>query len=333
MSLESREYSQRLGVITPDQLQRALDRFGLGTLTDAQPVAGGLFGQNAFVTSSTGEWVLRGAPHYDGQFQKERFFSCLIHEQTLVEAPWPFLIERSTDVFGWHYSIMPRLPGVDPGSPDLQRDFTPSDRIAVARALGDHLGLLQSATFDTPAVYDYEQDSLASIDQPFSDWFITSVRDWLQRCRDDSRATTDEDVTWVEKIIDGASDALAVPFAPSLVHTDYKENNTCAIRTPDGWRITGVFDLGEAYIGDGEYDLARAACEYHLRRDDGSFRAFVDAYGAHRRPHAGFAERMRLFILLDRLIIWEYGQRNKIWFPPDMTLRAWAERFVMMKLE
>lgn len=342
-NIEPREYSKLLGVLTPEQLQAALDRFDLGTLVDAQPAPGGLFGQNVFITSSSGEWVLRGRPHYDGQFQKERFFSRLIHEQTTAEAPWPFHIERDDGVFGWHYALMPRLPGVDPGDAELQRNFTEADRIVLARAMGDHLGLLQSATFDSCATYDHAAGDLAPLDVPYADWFIAQVREWVRRCRtgnwapDDttpelaSAATADADVAWVEEIIEQARDALVVPFAPSIVHTDYKENNTCAVRTSDGWRITGVFDLGEAYIGDGEYDLARSACNYVVFGTP-VLRAFIDAYAARKPLRPGFAERMALYILCDRLVIWEYGQRNKIWFPAGLSLRQWCERTVTMNL-
>ncbi len=47
-SLESsltREYSKRLGILTGEQLQAALDRYDLGALGSAEPAQGGLFGQ------------------------------------------------------------------------------------------------------------------------------------------------------------------------------------------------------------------------------------------------------------------------------------------------
>jgi aminoglycoside phosphotransferase (APT) family kinase protein len=343
MSLEPREYSKRLGVLTPEQFQAALDRFDLGALVDAQPVSGGLFGQNVFLTSTSGEWVLRGAPHYDGQLQKERFFSRLIHEETKAEAPWPFFIERSDEIFGWHYALMPRLPGENPGDGDVQAALTKDGRIELAHALGGYLARIESKTWDHCATYDHATEQLAPLAMPYAVWITQQVRDWLHRCRSrswfldapvdpaTSKATTDADIAWIEEIIRQAQHALAVPFAPVIVHTDYKENNTAAERTDDGWRFTGVFDLGECYIGDGEYDLARSACSYHAFGSP-VLRAFVDAYHEGRPPRDGFTERMRLYILLDRLIIWEYGQRNHIWFPEGLTLRRWAEPFVDMKI-
>src|SRR4029079_17159977 len=87
------EYSKRLGVLTGAQLQAALDRFDLGQLKSARSAPGGLFGQNILISTSKGDYVLRGHPHYDGQFEKEAYFSRLVAERTPATAPWPFQIE------------------------------------------------------------------------------------------------------------------------------------------------------------------------------------------------------------------------------------------------
>jgi aminoglycoside phosphotransferase (APT) family kinase protein len=324
----TREYSKRLGVLTGGQLQATLARFGLGELRAAGPAPGGLFGQNVFLTSSSGAYVLRGAPHYDGQFERERYFCGVIHERTGARAPWPFLIEKSPEIFGWSFALMPLMPGVHLSDREVQRSLTGDDRLGLARAMGAYLALIQRATWDAPADYDYARGDLAPLDVPFSDWFIARTRDWLGRCRQASGATTAEDVSWAESAIAATYPSLNTPFTPVLVHTDYTEGNVVAERADDGWRICGVFDLGDAYAGDGEYDLARLSCLYGRRSGD-ELRAFIDAYTLARPPRAGFEERLALYILADRLFIWEYGQRNGIWFTdPEQTLRAWAEPFV-----
>ncbi len=326
----TREYSQRLGVLTATQLQAALDRFDLGTLVDAQPAPGGLFGQNVLLTSTAGEYVLRGAPHYDGQFAKERFFSRLVHERTEANAPWPFLIERSPDLFGWSYALMPRLPGEHLPDP-FQRAVPLDDHIGLAWAMGEHLALMQTATWDAPGEYDHAADELAPLGLPFPEWFVARTRAWLAQCLRASTETTPADVDWIESIIASAAEALAVPFAPVIVHTDYAEGNVVAERGGDGWRVTGVFDLGDAFVGDGEYDLARLATWYG-RLSPEILHAFIEAYAARRPLRDRFATRMQLYILAERLIIWEYGQRNKIWFKEGMSFRTWAEQFVGLDL-
>jgi aminoglycoside phosphotransferase (APT) family kinase protein len=322
----TREYSKLLGVLTAGQLQSALDRFGLGRLLDARPAPGGLFGQNVLLSTSEGGFVLRGCP-YPAQLEKEQYFSRVIHERTQAIAPWPFQIEESPDIFGWSYAMMPLLPGVHLSDLEVRRAFSSEDHLALARAMGTHLRNLQEATWEAPGEYDYAAHALAPIRDPFGDWFIRKTGEWLDRSRTASLATTPEDIAWIDSIIDAAREALAVPFAPAFVHTDYKEGNVVAERTDTGWRVTGIFDVAEAYAGDGEYDLARAACDYGPQ-GEAVLHAFVDAYFAEHPSRPGFAERLALYILHDRLIIWEYGQRNKIWFKPEMAFREFAQPFV-----
>ena len=60
--------SARLGAISHDQFNRALARFDLGELIAIEQVRFGLFGQNVFLTSTAGEFVFRGSPHFPWQF-------------------------------------------------------------------------------------------------------------------------------------------------------------------------------------------------------------------------------------------------------------------------
>ncbi len=284
--------------------------------------------------ATSGDWVLRGSPHSLRQFPSERCYSRLIHERADTEAPWPYLLDLSTDLFGWSYALMPRIPGVPLNDPDLPK--TPEARIERARALGEHLGRLQSATWEQPGDFHYETDAIGPLSQPYPAWFEARLRSWLAQClaaTAENSATTPEDVAWVESVIESGRDALAEPFEPVLVHTDYAEGNVVGEQGADGrWRVNGVFDLAESYIGDGEYDLARTGVWYQQQLGTEGLRAFVGAYAAQYPLRLGYQERFALHALTDRLIFWEYGQRNKIWFRPGMTLRAWAEPAVGIRL-
>jgi Ser/Thr protein kinase RdoA (MazF antagonist) len=195
--------------------------------------------------------------------------------------------------------------------------------------MGAYLTLVQQATWDVSAEYDYGADNLRPLASSYGDWFVERVRERLKSCRGHSAtATTLEDGAWVESLINAARASLDTPFVPALVHTDYAEGNVVAKRAGEGWRIGGVFDLGDAYMGDGEYDLARLACWYGMQ-GEANLRAFCDAYTKQLPPRAGFPERLALYIAADRLIFWEYGHRNNVWFSdPDQTFRMWAEPYV-----
>src|SRR5437870_5571176 len=109
-------YSERLGAIRDAQFAVACVRAGIGAFLKAEPTTAGLFGQNVFVTTSNGEFVLRGAPHWvkgpndkawrredRWQFTKERWFAQQLHERTKAPVPWPMLHDEASDIFGWPY--------------------------------------------------------------------------------------------------------------------------------------------------------------------------------------------------------------------------------------
>ncbi|MDQ2887157.1 MAG: hypothetical protein M3Y39_13865, partial [Chloroflexota bacterium] len=59
---------------------------------------------------------------------------------------------------------------------------------------------------------------------------------------------------------------------------------------------------------------------------------FLSAYARKRPPRPGFAERFPLYMLLDRLIIWSFFQRNElIQWNEQWTFREWANHCVLFK--
>src|SRR5215469_13499882 len=155
---EGIQYSERLGRIREEQFAAALARFGLGDFVQAAPTTSGLFGQNVFVTSTKGEFVLRGAPHWIGvvrdgeltyvpddrvQFTKERFFAQQLFEQTRAPVPWPMHHDEASDIFGWPYLLMPRMPGQCFNERDILKALGDDDRHGVATALGAMLAQIQ----------------------------------------------------------------------------------------------------------------------------------------------------------------------------------------------
>jgi hygromycin-B 7''-O-kinase len=129
------KYSARLGEISASQFQAALDCFDLGIFVQAEPIPFGIFGQNVFLTSTKGAFVLRGDPHFPWQFPTEQFFVQQLHEHTHVAVPHPYLIDDSTDIFGWSYVIMPRMIGLQVTNPQVKKTLNAEDRMGIARAV------------------------------------------------------------------------------------------------------------------------------------------------------------------------------------------------------
>lgn len=347
MQAQVYQTSQRLGAISHDQFNRALARFKLGELVSVETIPFGLFGQNVFITSTVGEFVFRGAPHAPWQFPTEQFFARMLHEKTKVPVPWPYLIDDSCEFFSWSYAIMPRMAGIQTADRAVRQALAKSDRIAMAAAMGRNLAAMQElgapvcGRFDplrnvvraVPAADEAAwpfHGVFGEVSAPPSQQEIVSarIRRLLQRARaTNGLITTQQDADWVEEIMARGWSALGEPFAPCFVMEDYKEGNVVFRRNQQGWEVSGVFDLMGCYFGDGEADISRTAAEYFDAAPELA-REFIGAYLNLRPPRPGFGARFPIYMMLDRLIIWEYLVRHESEVVSKLGgLRRWVERY------
>jgi hygromycin-B 7''-O-kinase len=337
----ARLYSQRLGTISDEQFAAATSRLGVGTFIEAAPITSGLFGQNVFLSTSEGEFVLRGAPHWVDfgrqgvwkhqrndrwQFAKEILFANLLHERTDAPVPWPQLLDESSDIFGWPYIIMPRMPGSCFDERSIRKALPLEQRHGVARALGDQLARQQALTWP----FAGDVDASLSL-QPYPDGHAAHVARETAQFAENARATgalTDEDDAWIAKIVEAAL-AQSVVRANAYVHGDYKLGNLCVAEQDGSWRVSGIFDLHESRFGDGASDLCRQICSY-LDTDEGLAGMFLEAYRAHADLGPAIEARMALYLINDRMKLWEYFTR-----PPKRaaglegtTFRSWVGRYL-----
>ena len=324
-----KEYSARLGKITSEQFQSALARFGLGDFIRAEAVPFGLFGQNVFITSTQGEFVLRGVPHYPWQFPTEQFFVEQLYHRTHVPVPYPYWVEPATDIFGWSFVIMPCLPGIPLSDKAMVGAFLNEDRLAIARALARTLAEVHSLTWDCSGKYDSETQRVQPFDGGYSSWVVERIREKISRARSYNLHTTTSDSDWVETIIDACADVLTEPDPSCVVLGDYGEHNVVVERIPDGWRVSGVFDLMTAHFGDGNADLCMPVAGY-LKANPALADEFIQEYLRFRPAKPSFAERQRVYTLGLYASMWEYWQRAQ-GGPPESTdacFKQWAGPFV-----
>ncbi len=351
--MPAKHYSQHLGVITDEQFQAALDRFHLGKFARAEAISSGMWGQNVFVSSTEGEYVLRGDPHFTWQFPAEQFYTRFLHEQTRVPVPWPYLLETATDIFGWSFVLMPRMPGVQIADPQVREQLEPAERLGIARALGENLAFMQEAKWPFCGRYNATTDRVEPFDLahelawPFdvesvaqlahipptiishSERVLACLRHYMAHAHAcDGSAMTLEDMAWVEDYIAEAQEALNADFEPCLVMEDYKEDNLVVTRHGEKWQVSGLFDLMEAYFGDGEVDLSRPIAEY-FNSDPELSRAFFSGYRSQKALRPGFEKRFPVYMLLDRALLWDFFLRNNMrWWDSDWTFRNWASLYV-----
>jgi len=335
--MASREYSQRLGVLSDEQLQAALDRFDLGRLVSAEPLTKGLFGQNLMLETSSGRYVFRGAPHWnpagedDWQFQREQYFSRLVHEHpTGPPVPWPYLLDEGRDIFGWGFAIQPRLPG-DVLQLAAPRPYSPSEVAEQSRELGAAIAALHTVTLDAPGTHNPRTGAIEPLSGSYSQYVEATIGALLADSVAASKATTEADLAWARSVLEPARPALELPFTPTVVHLDLGFHNVLFEQRGGHWRLTGIIDWMTAEAGHPECDLARPLATDRQFRYGGR-EALLAAYHAVHPPRPGFADRMRVFLLWERLLIWAYWQRQGGAFPPEMTMRTWTEPFVEMRM-
>jgi hygromycin-B 7''-O-kinase len=347
--------SPQLGLLSAEQLQAALDRFHLGRLIQAEPIPFGVFGQNVFVSSTQGDYVLRGKPTFRWQFPTEQFYARFLYERAHVPAPWPYLVDPSAEIFGWSYVLMPRLSGLQLADPAVREQLSPADRLAIARALGETLASIQEVKWPHAGRYQGVTDTVEPFELAhelawplpvesdpdlaahpptrvsYSQRVQVCLRHHLAKARAaNAAATTQKDIAWVERCIEDAGVALDDAFAPSLVLDDYKEANLVVLPQGERWRVSGVFDLMGAYFGDGEAALSRQYAEY-LEEDPLLAHEFLQGYLSQATPRPGFVGRFRVYMLLDRAMTWHFLQRHVPgWWDGQRTFHDWASRYITL---
>jgi hygromycin-B 7''-O-kinase len=332
-------YSERLGAISDEQFHAVAARLRLGRFICAAPTSSGLFGQNVFLTTTEGEYVLRGAPHWvkelhetewrpedRWQFAKEKYFAAQLYAHTHAPVPWPMLHDETNDIFGWPYLVMPRMPGECFNDRSILEALSPDERREVAVALGTTLADAHRLT--SPFAGDFGLASIA-----LEPWPVNAT----QRVADEMHANatlagqngnmTADDIAWIR---DAARRALRVEPRPNtFVHVDYKLNNLTVSKGPDGWCVSGMFDLHEAQFGDGARDLVRQTCGY-LDTDPALAPVFVESYQRQVEPDARIPELMPLYVMSDRMKFWQYFSQPGVraeW-TVGKTFRQWAQRYV-----
>lgn len=361
-------YSQRLGSIQEQSFQSALNKFGLGNFIAAEAIPHGLFGQNVYLTSTTGEYVFRGNPLSAEQFETERFMAEKLHRTTVVPVAWPYLLDSSDEFFGWPYIIMPRLSGLPLASPEVKATLSERERVEIAAAMGVTLAQLHQFQQPEPGLYDVETgtvrplratyvppwritttywddetDTHLSSAEIYRRWVYSRMSFFLRRALDDSdpttgRVTSPEDVAWIDHVFEECSAALLEPFQPCFVMNDFKEGNTIAAKIDGHWQITGVVDLMEAYFGDGEADMSRILSHYEIGKSGADERAYVflDAYYRTRRTQnvlrPGFMQRFAFYMIMDHMMGWSFG-RKLGWFDEFADFRSYCEPRLQLRVE
>ena len=326
-------YSERLGDISDAQFAAVVTRAGLGAFRSAAPITTGLFGQNVFLTTTSGEFVFRGAPHWwNGgpndawQFPKERFYATLMHERTKVPVAHPQILDRC-DVFPWPYLIMPRLPGVCLDDPAQREGLSGRDFAAVAGVMGTNLAAMQRLTNPFAGDFDPAVGGLIAFEGGYHAHIVSGLTELAQDSSRSGSWTADDD-DWLQILV--AADRSTPERTPAVyAHNDYALGNVLFQRATTGWRVSGVIDLMTSCFGDPAADLVRITCQF-LDTAPALATAFHNAYRATASTPPSPPARLALLTAYERLAIWTHFSRppHPSAFTVGTTFRRWAEPYL-----
>ena len=326
---EKIDYAGSLGEISGEQFDKALQKLNLGSLIKVEKVPCGVVGQNVFLTSTKGEYVFRGRPFYDEQFDVEKFAVENLREKTSTPTAYPYIIDNELDIFGFKYAVMPRMSGIQTMNGGTRiLDLSKDERIKIARAMAEILVEMQKLTLE-PAIYEkwtkifsYEYKS----GEAYAEWVIdrTGAGSDFENFPD----ITSGDIKFINETVEKYKDALLVPFEPCFLMGDLKEDNVLFSNNNGEWKVSAVFDFAMSNFGDGERDLSRLYAMY-VDEDVDLAREFINTYIKLKPPREGFFERLKIYSLEERKGIWYWAKNAGIWWgDKDITLAEWLGKFL-----
>ena len=302
------------------QFSAATQKHGLGFCLNAVPIDAGTFKQNVTLTTERGRWILRGRSHYSWQFSKERFLAELLGRETVAPVPLPYIVDESFDVFDFDYVLMPEMPGLKLSDRAAFDALSSSEQNTIALEQGRFLHNLQAYEHPVFGEYDEAADDIVGYGKPYSEVVKARASDMIELS---NRAS--ETIASAERrdILRGFDELAIDTVQPVFVMQDYKDGNMCVDKLDSQWRVTGLFDLMEGRFGHPLEDLPRQYATYLDSQRPGCAAAFLAGYGVTKEDIALFD----LFMLIDRLIVWEFGVREgKDWFEGKSFLE-WSEPY------
>ncbi len=212
----------------------------------------------------TGSCVVKFyAPHWPRNAAAEaRTYAALASSPAL---PVPRLLAEGTlfpeaDRWPWPYIAVTRIPGRSVG--ELRADLSAADLVAMARALAPSVRALHHLQLPEGA-----------------DRLWTERREAL---RVQAPARRRAEGGWPQTLLaelPAYLEATCRSSAPlRLVHADITEDHVLLRPATTGWRLAGLIDFADAFVGDAAYDLVPLGLSL-FRCDRGALAAFLDAYG------------------------------------------------------
>lgn len=324
--------SKKIDSVTKEQLQKMLDRYNLGELISFKQTEKGVMKQTIFVSSTSGDYVLKGNPIYEGQFVEEKFFIDHLKARTDIPVPVPYVLDEMKDIFGWPYAIMPRLPGVHFNDPKLEAAMTFNDRIRIARVLARALAEMHAWKSDIFGEFDPIHNTLRPFQGSYQNWLFNEIRFWLEDAKKYS-GISQADKDWVEGLLESSRNSFEELQSAAFVMGDFKPENILLQPVEQDWNLYGIIDFTNSYFGDPIADLAKITVLYLDKGEEEFVRHLLSEYAKLTNANVALKERLIIHILYRKVLDWgcAYAINNVTW-SKELSFKEWASEFIDNKL-
>ncbi len=313
-------------------MQRVLDRFDLGRLVSSEKTAEGVMGQTHYISSTAGQFVLKGNPLFSGQWVEERFIVEQLDTRTSIPVPAPYLVDDTDDIFGWSYAVMPRLYGEHIHTPELQARLSSLDKQQMAERLAAALLELHSWKVKNSGELDTTTLAIRPFEISYRAWLYGRIRYWLEDAQKYSNISV-MDMEWVEGILEDSRQAFDQLGAATFVMGDFKPQNVLVQNGENGWRVSGLFDFTTAYFGDGVADLPKITTMYLENGQEELAKQFLTVYFKGMETKEGFIERFRVHMLYQQILNWGCAKAMKqVTWDDKLSFAEWAQKFTDVEI-
>ncbi|WP_349409864.1 aminoglycoside phosphotransferase family protein [Pseudalkalibacillus sp. SCS-8] len=320
--------TNKLGAISNEQLQWMLDRFNLGKLISSAKTREGVMSQTMFVTSTEGQFVLKGNPLYPGQLQEEKYFVDNLNQNPSIHVPHPYQIDEQEDIFGWSYALMPCLSGEH-----LQPDWPKQDKLMVAEALAETLKEMHSWKVEQFGELEPSDFQIKSFEGSYKKWLYDRIRYWLNDAKKYS-VITREDFDWVEQVLRSAEESFQELSTPAFVMGDFKPANVLLQKGSKGWTVSGVFDFTNAYFGDPVADLVKMLTIYIDQNQLEIAERFLSVYLETPEDKEAYVNRICVHMLQQRILDWGcFKAIGQVTWDDDLPFSKWAAPYIQAATE
>lgn len=319
--------SNRLGEVTNSQLQLMLDKYDLGKLLTSSKTEHGAMGQTLFVTSTKGNFVLKGNPLYQGQLVEEKFFIDNIDKRTNVKVPKLYIIDDSDDIFGWNYAIIQRLEGKHLNTKELNDNLREEEKLNIAESIGKTLLSFHHWKVNVFGELDTVRLKISPFEKNYTKWLFSRIMYWLEDAKRFSNITY-EDIEWAKSLLTESEESFNHFCSPTFVMGDFKPGNFLINKDRSGWEISGVFDFTNAYFADPVSDLIKMITYYIDKKEIAIAKHLMDVYFNDFPVKENAKKRLKVHMLHQRVLDWGNAKAtNTVTWEDGLSFSLWVKEY------